>query len=55
MNNTPSAWVRSLAAAGLCLSLAFLIPLAWIFDKLTGGSLCAAEWAKARLADLRGR
>jgi hypothetical protein len=44
-----------LAAGGLCLLLALLIPLAWIFDKATGGTLSAAEWAKARLTELRGR
>lgn len=45
--------LRWSAVCGLVALLAVLIPITWIAEKTTGGSLCAAKWAKARLDQLK--
>jgi len=54
MNGKLRASLRLLAIFGLYIVLSLAIPLAWVFDKLSGGSLTVAEKAKAKLAELRG-
>ena len=33
-------------------ALALLIPIAWISERVNGGSLRAAEWARAKIDEL---
>ena len=54
MTNTACALRRSLAIFGLWAILAVLTPLTWLLKKATGGSLTAAEWAKAEIKRLSG-
>ena len=49
---TLSAWVRWPAIFGLGVVLVIFGPLAWVLQKLTGGSLAIAEWASAKIDEL---
>lgn len=49
---TLSAWVRWPAIFGLGVVLVIFGPLAWLFQRLTGGSLAIAEWASAKIDEL---
>lgn len=50
---TLSALGRFLAMAGLFVLLVVMIPLAWIVDRLNGGTLTVAEWAADKFEELR--
>lgn len=52
MRRTLAAWGRWSAVIALWAALALLIPIAWISERVNGGSLRAAEWARAKIDEL---
>lgn len=54
MKITLDGLARWSAIGGLALLIALLVPIIWITNQTNGLALSAAEWAKARIAELRG-